>query len=397
MEPPLRMNGNAPLPPRRHRAAQRSPRLKLLIGISAVVLVAGSGCGYYISSRDTGSTHKLSADGNSSARVTQPTKSSSGQTAGQPEKSASASTAPKRTPAGSTSASKTPSPGTTGSSGGAGSSGGSGGSSGGGSGGSGSGGTTAGSCTDPIYTGSNAEDTWSASNGDAVNNNAWNGGAGPQTIDVCNYNSWYVESDQPNDGGAIETYPDTEEDLVAAPYSCAMPDCGPVISSLSSVTSTFGMSVPSGANLGYDAAYDTWVDGLNNGNCEEVMVWNQYENDLNGYTPTYTNVGIGGTTWDILWENSPAGGNCGYVAFIMTSQESSGSVNLLAIYDWVIANHPGWFACTSTAACKAGGANPAELSTIEYGVEIAYTDGRQRFGLTNFSVTCAPVSCAQGD
>ena len=242
-------------------------------------------------------------------------------------------------------------------------------------------------CTEPVYTSSNAEATWNASNGYLVNNNAWSGSAGPQTISVCNYDSWYVMSDQPNDGGAIETYPDTEDDLVSAPYSCTMPNCGPKISSMSAATSTFGISVPSGTNIGYDAAYDTWVDGLNTGNCEEVMVWNQYENDLNGYTFTDTDQSIGGTTWNVLWEGSPGGGECGYVAFVMTSQESSGTVNLLAIYNWVIDNHPGWFDCSSTVACEAGGSNPAELSTIEYGVEIAYTDGSQEFAVTNFSAT----------
>lgn len=194
-----------------------------------------------------------------------------------------------------------------------------------------------------------------------------------------------------------ELYPDTQANLVPAAYACTMPNCGPVISSLTNVISTFGMSVPSGTNLGYDAAYDTWIDGLNNGNCEEMMVWNQWENDLSGATFVYTNQSIGGNTWDIWTFGNPGGGNCGYVGFAPTTQVSSGSVNLLALYNWVIANNPAWFDCTSTAACKAGGANPAELSTVEYGVEVAYTTGIEKFALTNFSLTCAPVLCANGD
>lgn len=253
------------------------------------------------------------------------------------------------------------------------------------------------SCTSPVTSGSDADFSWTASNGYQVSNDAWSGSAGPQSLYVCNYNSWYVETDQPNVGGQVETYPDSQVDLVPAPYACTMPNCGPVISSLTSITSNFGISTPSGANLGYDAAYDTWIDGLNNGNCEEMMVWNQWENDLSGATFVYTNVSIGGNTWDIWTYGNPGGDNCGYVGFAPTTQEASGAVNLLALYDWVIANDPAWFDCTSMSACKAGGANPAELSAVEYGVEVAYTDGTQKFTLTNFSLTCAPISCANGD
>ncbi len=56
-------------------------------------------------------------------------------------------------------------------------------------------------CTNPVYTSANAEADWQAPNGDLVNNNAWSGSAGPQTIDVCNTNSWYVESDQTEQPG----------------------------------------------------------------------------------------------------------------------------------------------------------------------------------------------------
>jgi hypothetical protein len=252
-------------------------------------------------------------------------------------------------------------------------------------------------CTSPVTSSSDPEFSWTASNGYQVGSDAWSGSHGPQTMDVCNYNSWYVDTNQPNDQGQVETYPDTQVDLVAAPYQCTMPNCGPVISSLTSVTSNFGISAPSGTNLGYDAAYDTWIDGLNNGNCEEMMVWNQWENDLNGAPFVATNVSIGGKTWDIWTYGNPGGGNCGYVGFAPTTQEASGTYDLLSLYNWVIANNPAWFDCTSSSACRAGGSNPAELSAVEYGVEVAYTVGSQRFALTNFGLNCAPVSCARGD
>ena len=220
-----------------------------------------------------------------------------------------------------------------------------------------------------------------------VNNDAWSGSAGPQTLYVCNQASWYVASNQPNVGGQVMTYPDTEHDLVPAPYACSMPNCGPVISSMTSATGTFAMTAPAGTNIGYDEAFDTWVDGLNENLSDEVMVWNKWENDLNGYSPTVANVTIGGTSYDVYEQGLPSQQNgAGLTIFAMNNQEASGTVNLLAIYNWVIANHPNWFGCSSAAACQAGGSHPAELSSIEYGVEISYTAGLQDFGLTNFSV-----------
>ena len=243
-----------------------------------------------------------------------------------------------------------------------------------------------GTCTNPTWSSSNPEDSTSFGNF-LVNNDAWSGGAGPQTIYACNYNSWYVVSNQTNQQGAVETYPDTEYDLVSAPYACSMPNCGPVISSLSSVSSNFGIVLPAGTNIGYDAAYDTWVDGLNENNSDELMVWNKWENDLNGYSPTVSNVVIGGTSYDVYEQGLPGSGGAGLTIFAMNNQEASGTVDLLSIYNWVIANHPNWFDCSSTAACQAGGSNPAELSSVEYGVEISYTDGSQDFGVNNFSLS----------
>ena len=46
-----------------------------------------------------------------------------------------------------------------------------------------------------------------------MDNDAWNGGAGPQSLFVCNQASWYAVSDQPNQQGEVETYPNTEYDV----------------------------------------------------------------------------------------------------------------------------------------------------------------------------------------
>ena len=57
-----------------------------------------------------------------------------------------------------------------------------------------------------------------------VNNDAWSGSHGPQTINVCSSTSWFAVSNQPNNGGQVETYPDTEYDVGGATHQSTTPD-----------------------------------------------------------------------------------------------------------------------------------------------------------------------------
>ena len=56
-----------------------------------------------------------------------------------------------------------------------------------------------------------------------VNNDAWNGSHGPQTLSGCNQSNWHAVSDQPNNAGTVETYPDTEYDVGGRKLSRASP------------------------------------------------------------------------------------------------------------------------------------------------------------------------------
>ena len=74
------------------------------------------------------------------------------------------------------------------------------------------------SCTNPSFSRSDAEGSDNTDPNDGhqywwVSNDAWTGSHGPQSIDVCNQSSWYATSNQPNEGGQVETYPDTEYDV----------------------------------------------------------------------------------------------------------------------------------------------------------------------------------------
>jgi hypothetical protein len=196
-----------------------------------------------------------------------------------------------------------------------------------------------------------------------VNNDAWSGGHGPQTINVCNQSSWYVVSNQPNLGGAVETYPDTEYDIGGRSTNGPGVNSTTPISGFGSITSTFAEQFPSAG--GWDAGYDLWLNNFGT----EIMVWNQWAG-AQVYWPdqatiTLTLDGIGYKFYD----------NGGELMFFRDTQVSSGSVDLLAAFNWLVSH--GYVAASAV---------PTQL---EYGVEICYTSGSETFPMTGltFSVS----------
>jgi hypothetical protein len=243
-----------------------------------------------------------------------------------------------------------------------------------------------GNCTDPVFTSSNAEATDNTDPGNAeyywVNNDAWDGGHGPQTIYVCNQSSWYVTSDQPNDGGAVETYPDTEYDVGSRNTPSTTPISG---WPSGSITSTFSEDYPSAG--GWDAAYDLWTNDWTN----ETMVWNQWAGSQSYWAdcsqaanpesycgkPQNAAVTIDGVGYTFL-ANGPSNTDCTTaneadceLMFFRDTQTSSGSVDLAAIFQWEVAN---------------GYAKASDIPTqLEYGVEISYTSGTETFPTTGLT------------
>ena len=235
-----------------------------------------------------------------------------------------------------------------------------------------------GDCTSPIFSTSDAEGTDNTDPGDGneywwVDNDAWSGGAGPQTLNVCSQSSWNAVSNQPNVGGQVETYPNTEYDIGgrAGSYPSTVP-----LSAYSSITSTFSEDFPTTGDS-FDAAYDLWTDNWTN----ETMIWNQYggtqdywvqcaepgadQNDCGDYVGAVT---LAGASYHVL----NLGGE---VIFVRDVQVSSGSVDILGAYDYEIAQ----------GLAKATDA-PTQL---EYGVEIVSTTGTQTFPLTGVTFSLA--------
>ena len=222
-----------------------------------------------------------------------------------------------------------------------------------------------------------------------VNNDAWSGSAGPQTMNVCSQSSWNAVSDQTDNQGQIETYPDTEYDVGGRNNPSTTP-----ISGFSSITSTFSEAYPSAG--GWDAAYDLWTDNWTN----ETMIWNQWagdnaywaqcaNNEVSGGCGTEPGVALtlGGVPYHFL-ANGPTNANgtpipctaaneskCEYM-FFRDAQVSTGSVEILAAWQWEVAN---------------GYASASDVPTqLEYGVEISYTSGTETFPMTGLTFNVTP-------
>jgi hypothetical protein len=230
---------------------------------------------------------------------------------------------------------------------------------------------TPGNCTDPNWSTSDAEGTdnldpspdpeywW-------MDNDAWNGSAGPQSLYVCNQQSWYAVSDQTNNGGEVETYPNSEYDVGGRANGVSTKP----ISAYNSITSTFSENYPSAGS--WDAAYDMWTNNWTN----ETMIWNQWAGSQAYWTTTgsgATPVTIDGVDYmfvDIGGSNATPD-NGGELVFSMVNPVQSGSVNILAVYQWEVAN---------------GYAKASDVPTqLEYGVEICSTSGSETFPLTGLT------------
>ena len=209
-------------------------------------------------------------------------------------------------------------------------------------------------------------------NGYNLYTDEWGATSG-QCVYANSSTNWWSVADYPN-GTSVQAYPDTEIGL------------GNVnLSSLSAVNSSFNFSVPSGAS--FDAAYDLWT----NNNVDEVMVWEDWNNNgpiassyscnqlgVNG-CPFATNVSINGVTYDVFQGYT----NHNVVSFLVTSKVTSGSVNLLGLMNWLVSQ---------------GKLDSDTFSTADFGFEITKTNGSQTFTVNSYSLTfssggsCTPTT-----
>ena|GEM_PF-6482060 len=217
------------------------------------------------------------------------------------------------------------------------------------------------SCTNPQYTipydPNNAQSGVTIGNY-YLTNDTWNASKYQlsQTMYICSASDFYVVANMNNNSGdgAVKTYPNVHEDFSSSP----------AISSFHTISSSFAEAGP---HVGiYEYAYDMWLNGVATNGSTEVMIWN----DNYGQTPGGSKVATfsdGGQTYNV-WKSGS------YIAFVDQTNVTSGTVNILDFYNYVISQ--GWIPSTST------------VGQIDYGAELVSTGGQNAtFQFNNFSLT----------
>ncbi|HXU63923.1 MAG TPA: hypothetical protein VN962_19630 [Polyangia bacterium] len=193
-------------------------------------------------------------------------------------------------------------------------------------------------------------------------NDVWGSGAGKECIWATTSNEFGFVAQHPNTSG-IKSYPNISFSPAKA------------ISAVSSYTSSFAISVPSGG--AWESAYDIWVK---NGSRIEIMLWmyttggvqpiaGKY--DASGAVPDVSNVNVGGHTWNVFYGSNGAND---VVSLLRTSNTTSGTVDIKAILDWIIANKKSFTSSWS-------------LDQVQFGFEITSDPAVQSFTVTSFSVS----------
>jgi hypothetical protein len=218
------------------------------------------------------------------------------------------------------------------------------------------------------FTTSDAEGQWS-NGGYFIRNDAWNTDAGPQTLYACSYHSWNVVATEPSTTD-VKTYPDVQMDFQQNGGSAGS---GVPISSFNSITSTFAETSP---QVGiYEDAYDIFVNSntLVGPGTTEIMIWVDNYKQVPAGSMVAAAVALDGRNYDVYYEADNGNGGH-YIAFVANTNFTSGTVDILAFFNYVIGKS--WIPST------------APLNQICFGVEICETNGASAtFEFTDFSIT----------
>jgi len=214
-------------------------------------------------------------------------------------------------------------------------------------------------CTRPQFVTSDPSGMWNLAPY-FVSNNMWNASnyTVSQTLYACSYSNWYVVATANNDSGdgAVKTYPNSHRDF----------DNNPAIDSFQSITSTFAETSP---HTGiYEDAYDIWLNGIASSGSTEVMIWTE------NYHQVPSGSIAGSATFDgrsyTVWKSGS------YIAVVANTNFTSGTVNLLEIFKWIMAQ--GWIPASST------------LGQVDFGAEIVSTNNvPATFTFSNFAVNAS--------
>jgi hypothetical protein len=186
-----------------------------------------------------------------------------------------------------------------------------------------------------------------------VNNDMWNcpqSACGKQTVWANSSSDWGVVSTMAKGNTAVLTYPAVQEQFGAngqpAPLSRA-----------SKLVSTFTEAMPTSAGTIGEAAYDIWLNGWNT----EVMIWvdNQHQRFQQ---PVVATAKFNGQTFTVYRDQGTSHGYpSGPVFFVLNHNETSGTVDIVAVFRWQ--QRSGFL--TSSAG----------LNAVDFGWEICSTNG----------------------
>jgi hypothetical protein len=193
-----------------------------------------------------------------------------------------------------------------------------------------------------------------------------------QTMGVCTNDSWYVnvKTDNSKGDGAVKAYPSMRR--IYHDWSTTDFSKDPLVSSFPRLDVAFGSKDPSSCSgCIYNTAFDIWLNGIGNGNANELMIWTHNVNQTPYGTKVGSGIKIAGHTWD-LW----SGNSNHYLAFVPTDTTNIPS-GTFDVQDF-----------TSYLAGTGRIVKDSRLGQISYGVEAVSTNGvSRRWDFTKFSVS----------
>jgi hypothetical protein len=191
--------------------------------------------------------------------------------------------------------------------------------------------------------------TWT-NGGYTLYNNIWGSGAGSQRIWANSYSNWGVTANHPNTGG-VKSYPNATRNVNRN------------LSAIRSLTSNFNVTVPSGG--AYASTYDIWA----NNHAYEIMLWMNKTGPVGPLGSFQTNATVGGHSWQVYRGSNGANE---VFSFIRTSNTNSGTVDVLAVLNWI--RNAGWY-------------GDVLVGDVQFGYEITSSAGGLNFTTNNFSVS----------
>ncbi|MCP8710061.1 hypothetical protein [Streptomyces sp. AC04842] len=215
-------------------------------------------------------------------------------------------------------------------------------------------GATAGPASAPAHAAVwNSCDQWGNTtlDGYTLYNNIWGTGAGSQCVWANSGTNWGVWADHPDTGG-IKSYPNSKK-VINKP-----------ISSLTSLTSTYRVTVPSAG--AYNTSYDIWDTDYD----YEIMLWVNYNGAVGPLGTAQGTVSLGGHTWNVHKGNNGANE---VFSFLRTSDSTSGTVDILPVLKW-IKDTKGWM-------------GKETIGDVQFGYEITSSAGGLDFRTDSLTVS----------